>query len=289
MGQGQLGVAVAAPAPVTERPKQMLLRYSEGIVAGLARLGIRASFGGKNDLKVDGRKIAGLGLYLDGEGGLLFHSSILADLDVVFMLEVLDIPAAKLGERAVGAVERRITTVSRETGQRWTGSGLREVIAEGFSEAMGVRLERSEATGEEEARASRLVADKYETGEWVHQRSPHSDATGTSMLRTPGGLVRLYLAMNGDLVKSALFTGDFNHLPAPLAEFESRLKWSRLDHGALGRLAAETMPHGSGLGVDTGELVDVVLDAGRRARVLEVAAPDRAGSCYFPDGEGEEV
>lgn len=283
MGEGQLGVAVAAPAPAAERPKAVLLRLSAGIIAGLGRLGIEASFGGKNDLKVDGRKIAGLGLYLDGSGGLLFHSSILADLDIPFMLDVLDIPAVKLGDAAVGAVERRVTTVSRETGVEWNGKGLREVIADGFAEAMDIDLENSEPTEIETARAADLVTEKYQTDDWVYQRSPQPDATGTAMVKTPGGLVRLYLALQGDTLKSALFTGDFNQLPVPLAEFESRLKWSRLDRESLQHLAADTMPEGSGLGVENEELVDVVLDAGRRARATESAAPSRVGSCYFPE------
>jgi lipoate-protein ligase A len=283
MGEGQLGVAVTAPAPAAERPKAVLLRFSEGIIAGLAKLGIDATFGGKNDLKVDGRKIAGLGLYLDGTGGLLFHSSILADLEIPFMLDVLQIPAVKLGDAAVGAVERRVTTVSRETGREWNGKSLREVIADGFAEAMGVELESSELTALETSRAAHLVKDKYATEDWIYQRSPHPDATGSSMIKTPGGLVRLYLAMNGDVVKSALFTGDFNQLPTPLADFESGLKWSRLDGPTLDRLASETMPDGSGLGVESEELVGVVIDAGRRAKVIEAAAPDRTGSCYFPE------
>src|SRR5581483_822722 len=104
MGAGQLGVAVATRAPTDQNPRALLGRYAEGIVAGLAELGIEATFAGKNDLSVGGRKIAGLGLYVDPDGGLLFHSSVLADLDIPFMLEVLNIPAAKLGDKAVAAV-----------------------------------------------------------------------------------------------------------------------------------------------------------------------------------------
>jgi len=291
MGEGQLGVAVCAPAPVEQSPKAILLKYSQGIVAGLARIGVEASFGGKNDLKVDGRKIAGLGLFLDGNGGLLFHSSILADLDTRFMLDVLDIPVAKLGDAAVGAVERRVTTLTRKTGQEWTGKSVRDAIAEGFAEAMGVELVDGRPTDLELERAAGLVESKYQTDDWIFQRSPSSDSTGSAMIKTPGGLVRLYLALSGDTIKSALFAGDFNQHPAALSEFESRLKWSRLDQQALDRLASDAMPDGSGLGVGNDDMVRVVLDAGRRATVVAVAAPSRAGSCYFPDSnedQGEE-
>jgi lipoate-protein ligase A len=287
MGGGQLGVAVCAPAPVEQSPKAILLEYSKGIVAGLARIGVEASFGGKNDLKVDGRKIAGLGLFLDGNGGLLFHSSILADLDTRFMLDVLDIPAAKLGDAAVGAVERRVTTLTRETGQEWTGKSVRDVIAEGFAEAMGVELVDGQPTDLELERTTGLVESKYQTEDWIFQRSPRFDSTGSAMIKTPGGLVRLYLAMSGDTIKSALFAGDFNQLPEALSEFESRLKWSRLEEQALDRLATDAMPDGSGLGVGNDDMVRVVLDAGRRAKAVGVAAPSRTGSCYFPESRDE--
>ena len=48
-------------------------------------MGIAASFRGKNDLEVAGRKIAGLGIHRDASGGLLFHASLLLDLDVALM------------------------------------------------------------------------------------------------------------------------------------------------------------------------------------------------------------
>ena len=191
MGAGQLGVAVTTRASATERPKATLLRLSQGVVAGLAKVGIDASFGGKNDLKVDGRKIAGLGLYLDDAGGLLFHASVLADLDIPFMLEVLDIPTAKLGDRAVEAVGARVTTVSGETRRPWTGTMLRDAIAYGFGEALGIDLAPGTPTAEEGAIADALVRDKYSTDEWLYARTPHADATATAVVKTPGGLIRL--------------------------------------------------------------------------------------------------
>jgi lipoate-protein ligase A len=286
MGEGQLGVAVAGRAPVDERPRSTLLRLSQGVVAGLSRLGIESSFGGKNDLKVDGRKIAGLGLYLDGHGGMLFHASVLADLDVAFMLEVLDIPAAKLGDRAVEAVEGRITTVSRELGGTWTGAMLREAVAVGFTEAVGIDLTESEPTPEEVSLTDALVRDKYSSGDWLFARTPQPDATATALLRTPAGLVRLYLALHGNTIKSALFTGDFNDIPPPIARFEGALKWARLARHDIETIAESAFANGTGLEVTPEEVVSTVLEAGGRARERTmVSIPGRDGSCYFPDGE----
>jgi len=282
MGAGQLGVAVATRAPAEQNPRALLGRYAEGIVAGLAELGIEAVFAGKNDLSVSGRKIAGLGLYLEPGGGLLFHSSILADLDIPFMLEVLNIPAAKLGDKAVAAVAERVTTVTRETGRMLGGADIREVIATGFAKALSIDLTAGGTTSSEEARAAVLEAERYGNEAWCHEHSPQPDATATSVFKTPEGLVRCYLALHGPTIKSALFAGDFNTVPEPLARFEASLRWARLEEATLEKLAAASCPDGTGLGVPPSDLVKAVLAAGERAAAP--AAPVRpSGSCYFPE------
>lgn len=286
MGAGQLGVAVVTTAPVTEHPKLLLERFSEGIVAGLAKLGVDAVFAGKNDLKVDGRKIAGLGLFLDGEGGLLFHSSVLADLDIEFMLDVLDTPASKLGAAGVAAVGERVTTVTRETGDLWSGRRLRDVVAAGFADALGVEFDESDCTSEEIERAQRLIETKYETDDWRSQRSPRSDSTGSAVLRTPAGHVRLYLSMSGDTIKSAMFTGDFNSIPEELAEFEAALKWTGATRDRLLAVASQTCGDDTGLGVPIEDVIDAVLEAADQVTARVTAAPDIEGSCYFPEREG---
>ncbi len=288
MGAGQLGVAVATRAPAAQHPKGLLEELSRGIVAGLAKIGIDAEFAGKNDLKVDGRKIAGLGLYLDGQGGLLFHSSVLADLDIELMLEVLDTPASKLGHAGAAAVGQRVTTVSRETDEAWDGERLREVIALGFAETLGVDLVDSTLADDEQERAGELVATKYGADAWRFQRSPSSDATASAVLATPLGRLRLYLSMDRDVIKSALFTGDFNAIPDALGEFEAGLKWTRAARGEIAALAHRTLGDASAIGIGADEVVDAVLQAADAASERVVAAPERGGSCYFPETQGAD-
>lgn len=283
MGAGQLGVAVCTRAPVEQRPKELLQRFSEGIVAGLSRLGIDATFRGKNDLAVDGRKIAGLGLFLNGTGGLLFHASVLADLDVELMLDVLQIPAAKLGDRAAAAVGERVTTVSRELGESWDGAALREVIAAGFATALDVELQPGVLGYQEREMAARLVEQRYGTERWRDEYSPRSDATATATLRLAGGLARLYLACHDRTIKSVLFTGDFNAVPAPLVALEEQLRWKRLDRATVSAVVEGCFLGHPELG-DPAAVVEALLDAADRLDDQHpTAAPERMGSCYFPE------
>jgi lipoate-protein ligase A len=272
---------VTGPVPGRGHPRELLAPYANGILAGLAELGVEAGFRGKNDLEAGGRKIAGLGLYLDGQGGLLFHASVLADLDVAFMLDALRIPAAKLGDKAVAAVEQRVTTVTAETGEAWTGASLAEVVATGFAKALDLDLQPAAPDPAETEAAAKLVESRYGTDAWRSERAPQPDATGTSVLKTPEGLLRCYLALHGTTIKSALFAGDYNEAPQPLVRLEAALRWARLESAELDRLASAACPDGTGLGVPVDDLVGLVLEAGARAAPANPVRP--AGSCYFPE------
>src|SRR3972149_5096241 len=66
MGADQLGVAVVLPeraeARSYDRTRELFQRFSGGIVAALADLGVAAEYRRKNDVEVRGRKVAGLGI-----------------------------------------------------------------------------------------------------------------------------------------------------------------------------------------------------------------------------------
>ena len=285
MGSGQLGVALVLPAPATT-PRALIAELGHGVVDGLARLGVTAAFGGKNDLLVDGRKIAGLGLYRDGNGALLFHASVLRDLDVAFMLRVLRIPAAKLADQAVAAVEERVTTVHREAGREIDTDTLRAAVAEGFAARFGVALVPSDPDEAERAAAVGLVASRYAHPTWLRENGAQPDGTGSAIFRSSDGTIRCFVAAQGSLVKSVLFTGDFNTVPAGLRSLEAALRWRRLDEPTVAELVTQTHnAYEDDLGWRRdADVVAAVLGAGAKAVDRAAAQPVRpAGSCYFPE------
>jgi lipoate-protein ligase A len=284
MGPGQLGIAVTARARAEETPREALRRYAEGVIAGLEELGIAAEFRAKNDLEVDGRKIAGLGLYLDPRGAILFHSSVLADLDIDLMLKVLRIPGAKYSDKAAARIEDRVTTISRELGRSWQATAVREAFAAGFGRRFGVGLEPGELDEEETELGRRLVRERYGSRQWIRQRSPRPDARGSAMLKTPDGLLRFFVGVHGSTIKSVLVTGDFNVLPAGLARLEAALKWTRIDREILAARALEAL-NAQELGVEPDAVAAAIWQAATQALELEQGShPERpSGSCYVPE------
>jgi lipoate-protein ligase A len=284
MGPGQLGVAVATRAPTGIGPRDLLRQYAGGIVTGLARLGVQARFRGKNDLEVAGRKIAGLGLYVDERSALLFHASLLADLDVQLMLSVLRIPGAKVADKGVARVSERVTTVTRETGRSWSGGELRDAIAAGFRETLGMSLAVSRFSSDEESLTRSLMRQRYATRAWLAGRSPGAGSNGTAALKTPEGFVRVYVGVQGDCLSSVLLAGDFSVMPPGLLRLEAALRWCRADPARIAAVARLELD-GDELGVCSEAIAAAVWEASERALArASGAAPVRPeGSCYFPE------
>jgi lipoate-protein ligase A len=231
MGPDQLGIALALRGRGDGLPGQaraLMERFSHGIVRGLGFLGVTASFRGKNDLAVGGRKIAGLGVHREPSGGLLFHASLLVDLDVALMARVLRLPALSGDEpnpTQLAVLATRTITL-RDCLARPIGMAeVRGQVAAGFAGAFEVELVASELAADELAAAAALEAEKYALAGWVHQETAVKDATGVASQRTPAGTVEARVALAGGTIKSAAIRGDFFESDAAIADLEARLRW----------------------------------------------------------------
>jgi lipoate-protein ligase A len=213
-------------------------RFSKGLVRGLSSLGIAARFRGKNDLVVDGRKIAGLGVYRDPSGGLLFHGSLLLDLDVRLMSRVLVTPFVAITEGELAVVARRTVTVRELVGSAVSLTDLRARVAEGFSQSFEVPLEAASLSAEEIAAAGELVEGKYQTPGWVLQTTSVPDADGAAHLKTPAGRLELHVSMAGRTLKAVQLRGDFFETEEALADLEGRLRWHSTEATVLAATVA---------------------------------------------------
>jgi len=299
MGDAQLGVALLTTvreAGGRTGVAELCEWFSRGLVEGLRELGVEAEFHPRNDILVRGRKIAGTGLCADGQGGLLFHASILADLDIPLMLRVLRIPVQKIVDKPVAAIEDRTTTVTRESGRPCLARDLRPTVRRVWAETLGLTLESRPLTDTERNGIALLFSEKYSTPAWLFERtppdqvpleptsdrgpvlrgSPEADRSpksvtpaegwGESLVRTPGGMLRVYLAVSRGTVKSAWITGDFFATTPAVASLESSLKWRTVDRTELSAaVKAEYTRSGGIAGVRPEELTNAVFEAGEKA------------------------
>jgi lipoate-protein ligase A len=228
MGENQLGVALMIPAGGEDtygRARELMEKFSAGLVWALHQLGVQAQFRRKNDVEVNGRKIAGLGIYRAGNGGLLFHASLLVDLDVPFMLRVLNTPFEKISDKEIATVAARTTTVRREMRHDITLNDVRQKVAEGYATTFSVELAAGDFTTDELQHIAQLERDKYFTSAWIFQTTEVADTVGAARMKTAGGLLEVKVTLAGRLLKAVYITGDFFVEENVVADIEASLRW----------------------------------------------------------------
>jgi lipoate-protein ligase A len=149
---------------------QMVFRkLSEGTVRGLRNLGVRAEFQPINDIQVDERKVSGAAGSIRWDA-VFHHGCILVGSDLAVLGKVLKVPVAKLADKHVQSVRKRVTTVRDELGREVSTREVQDAIVRGIEEVYGVELEEGKMTAEEGVLADELFRTKYNLSEWNLER-----------------------------------------------------------------------------------------------------------------------
>jgi len=283
MGENQLGICLATSSTVFkwEHIDELYSMFSKPIIKALKSIGVNASFQSKNDLEVSGKKIAGLGVHVSPEGTIQFHTSLLLDLDVVEMLKVLKIPIRKYSDKKkISSVEQRTTTIRRESGNNYTMIEVKEAIKSAYEEQFAVRFDENPVSTREDSIIKLLEESRYKSDNWIYQHSPQDDMTGMSLKKTPAGLLRTYIGLKGETIKSVLITGDFFDEAQVFARIETGLKWGPLNKEHIQQVVHREMGSGGNHKVSEQDIVKAIWLAGQKALVANRYTYN--GSCYYP-------
>jgi len=215
---------------IPSRIEDLYRRMGEAASLGLRHLGIRAHFRPRNDIEIQGRKISGTG-GTELSGAILFQGTVLVDFDVDEMLRALRIPTEKLQDKEIESVKERVTCLKWELGRTPSIRTIKAALARGFEEAFGVRFESKPLTFEEES----LLKTKlpyFSSPDYIFKirDSLPRRKTLSSILKAPGGLIRISIAMDSktQVINQILITGDFFAYPKrTIFDLESLLKNSK--------------------------------------------------------------
>lgn len=202
----------------------------EAAASGLQRLGVRAHFRPRNDIEVQGRKISGTG-GTEFSGAILFQGTLLVEFDVDEMLRALRIPTEKLQDKEIESVKERVTCLNWELGRTPSIQTIKASIAKGFEESFRVKWEDQPLTEEEENLLKKKLP-YFSSQDYIFKIRnvlPRRRTLG-SLLRTPGGLIRISMAIDHQTqrITQILITGDFFAYPKrTIFDLESLLKNSK--------------------------------------------------------------
>ncbi len=154
------------PSSIEESYKHLC----HGVVLGLEKLGLKASFKPINDILVNDKKISGNG-QTRKYGVILQHGTILLSVDVEKMFSILKVSNEKLKGKLIKNVKERVTSLKNELPQRFTDINyLQEIFAQGFSKALNANFKTSDLIKEEKEMIDELYLNKYLTKDWNYKQ-----------------------------------------------------------------------------------------------------------------------
>ncbi|MFN3621732.1 MAG: biotin/lipoate A/B protein ligase family protein [Nitrososphaerales archaeon] len=140
----------------------------EALVEGLRKIGINAEFKPINDIVVNGKKISG-NAQTRRRGVILQHGTILLRTDIPTMFKVLKVSKEKISDKAIKAVEDRVTTIYREVSSSITLEDIKDALRRGFSEYFNTAIEPSPPTQAELELASEY-RKRFASWSWIAKR-----------------------------------------------------------------------------------------------------------------------
>ena len=226
MGPDQVAVALVIPDKKGKFIGSIreYFHFFAGIFSNaLHKFGIKSEFMGKNDLCVDGKKIAGLAISQDVDGVIFFHASLLMDFDINLMVKILNLPTDFLNDRGQSCFSERMTSIYQYN-QSVTYDEIKNAIIKSLEEKMKVNSEKASWSEFEINTINKLKMEKYENDEWIYSTRVMRRWKGSAEKKTPGGTIRVYIDGNGSVLDAVLVTGDYFCRNVDLAMLESSLK-----------------------------------------------------------------
>jgi len=231
------------------------------LMEALQDIGIKAGFRPKNDLEVHGRKIAGLSASLETEKAILFHASLLVGFDIPLMLDIMHQPPLKLSDKGYSCFSQRITTIREQLGCDIDMDTVVAAIENAFIQKFDVSFEVDEPGAWEKKSIREFITTRYTNPDWIFSHKHPRSSMGVSAVKTPGGLLEIYLALAGNTIEHIMITGDFFSTTKDINLLESSLKWTSAKREKIEEHLSEVWRNEIiyGIGFDT--LTEAILQA----------------------------
>ncbi len=282
MSPEQLAAGFALPNNFPGLPKTIkgLFEFlAEPLSDALQAFGVKSQFEGKNDLQVNGKKIAGLAISQDSANVTFFHVSLLLDFNVPLMLEILNLPTAKFLDRGISCFGERMTTLKKEIVQLKSSAGsknkisvpeydgnididtLKNQIRKAFEIKFNEPFYDDVWTSGEEEIIKQLKKEKYENEEWIFRsRSPKKQHVYLSK-RTQGGLLNIHISFTGEFIETILLTGDYFSRTKDIFRLESVLRWTAANRESLKKTFNSIYDKNILYKINEDEIISLILEA----------------------------
>jgi lipoate-protein ligase A len=198
--------------------------YVETMARALRQLSVPAEVSGRNDILVDGRKCSGYAKRVSKDR-LMIHGTLMYDVDIDTLTQVLATPGSKLSAAGVSSVRSRVANLKGYLPQ------FEDIQA--FQAALQALLagddEEIRLTDAQIAQIEADAATKYRTWQWIYGHSPV--AAFRVGKKFACGRVEAAFSLKAGCIDGLRFSGDFlgNLPPDCIADALQGCRYTRED------------------------------------------------------------
>lgn len=226
--------------------------YASLMMKALQDMGVPATLSGRNDILVEGRKVSGFAKRVC-RNRLMVHGTLMYDVDLDVLMQVLCPPATKLQSKGIASVRSRVANLCeylpQPTDIQQFARQLEEILSCHYAD------EEYLMQPEDLESIRQLADEKFRRWEWNYGRSPK--ATLSHSARLACGTVEVHLTLAENRIATCRFGGDFlGNLPA--SEIEKALQGVIYEADALRQCLSKVAVGDYFDGVEAEELITLM-------------------------------
>lgn len=214
--------------------------FSQPVIESLADLGVTATFTGRNDLEINGKKFCG-NAQAYYKGRMMHHGCLLFDVDMTVLGNALQVSKDKIESKGVKSVRARVTNILDELPEKITVQEFSDRLLDKMKESYPDMTEYV-LSDEELIEIEKLADEQFGTWDWTYGQSP--DYTIKRSVRYPAGKLISYVKVEKSVVTGIKIYGDFFGIK-DISDIEEELIGLRYEyHDILAKLQTiDTTPY----------------------------------------------
>ncbi|EFM29831.1 lipoate--protein ligase [Streptococcus gallolyticus subsp. gallolyticus] len=179
--------------------------FSQPVIETLADLGVIATFTGRNDLEIDGKKFCG-NAQAYYKGRMMHHGCLLFDVDMTVLGNALQVSKDKIESKGVKSVRARVTNILDELPEKMTVEAFSNQLLNKMKESYPDMTEY--VFSDDELKNIQALADQqFGTWDWTYGEAP--EYTIKRSVRYPAGKITTYANVEKSVIKGMKLYGDF--------------------------------------------------------------------------------
>lgn len=227
--------------------------FTEPIVEAMQNAGLRAEFGGRNDLFIEGKKVSGNAQFRR-QNAMVHHGSILFATDLEALVKSISVSDDKIVSKGIKSVRERVTRIADHLKEPMDEAAFRDFMVKSILRT-GTSVYRPSSF---DIRRIEEIADKkFRTWEWNYGSSPAFNIERKK--RFASGGITVNLSVSKGIIDTCKIYGDF-FASGDIEAVEKALCGIPYEKSALASLIAEQQLHTAFYSLGAEELLESLIE-----------------------------